>query len=199
MIPRYNRGKGREMKIKTVMLSGLIMAGSLLYAGGDNGSVGGTGYKTGGFFGLRGSYVFSLQSSIIGWPGGGYYDDNYDGNGGSFGVHLGGQEGQWRATLAYEYFDKDDQNYDLFLGQIDYLFLPNPGIVQPYIGLDAGYINYETPGADDSGGLAYGAATGITFAVSDHFDLDVGVRYLFATQDEVDHLGTVTFGFNYFY
>lgn len=177
-----------------------IMAGSLLMAGGDNGMVANDfAYKTGGFFGVRGSFVFSMKSSID-WTGSKYLFDSYDGNGGSFGVHLGGQEGQWRATLAYEYFDNsDDQNYDLFLTQIDYLFLPNPGAFQPYIGLDLGYLNYETVGTGNKGGAAYGGAAGVNFVVNEHVDLDLEVRYLFASQDEVDHIGSVNFSLNYFY
>ena len=151
--------------------------------------------------GVRGGYVFSAQSSIIGLGNSQYFDDNYDGSSGTFGVHLGGQEGQWRATLAYEYYDNgDEQNYDLFLAQVDYLFLPNPGrYFQPYIGVDLGYLNYETVGAKDSGGLAYGAAAGINIPVNDNIDIDVGLRYLFATQDEVDHIGSISIGINYFY
>jgi len=178
----------------------LMLAANPLAAGGDNGYVSeGSGYKTGGFFGIRGGYSFSVQGSWIGLGNGTYFDDNHDGDGASFGAHLGGQEGQWRATLAYEYYDNDDQNYDLFLGQVDYLFLPNPGTFQPYLGVDAGYVSYETTGAEDSGGFAYGGAAGITFAISDHIDVNVEGRYLFATQDELDHIGTVSVGLNYFY
>lgn len=181
------------------IIAAAVLSGGFAFAGGDNGFVVEQGgYKTGGFMGLRGAFAFSLQSSIVKYADGTFQDDNYDGSGASFGVHLGGQEGQWRATLAYEYFDNDDQNYDLFLGQVDYLFLPTAGQLQPYLGIDGGYLNYETTGAD-AGGFAYGGAFGVTFPVGEHFDLNLEGRYLFATQDEVDHLGTVNIGFNYFY
>ncbi|WP_292660830.1 hypothetical protein [Nitratifractor sp.] len=188
----------KKFWIYSIVAAAMLCSGAS-NAGGDNGYVGDTtsGYKTGGFFGLSGSYVFSLQSSII-KTNNGFLDDSYDGDGGSFGVHLGGQEGQWRATLSYEYFDNDDQNYDLFLAQIDYLFIPDAGMFQPYIGIDGGYLNYETTG-DNTGGFTYGGALGINFSISQHLDVDLGVRYLFASQDEVDHLGTVNIGFNYFY
>jgi opacity protein-like surface antigen len=186
--------------LKSVALAAL-MAGGWAMAGGSNGVVvDSNGYKTGGFFGVRGSFVFSIQSSIIGMPDGSYWDDSYDGNGGSFGIHLGGQEGQWRATLAYEYFDNDDeQNYDLFMAQVDYFFLESPGAFQPYIGVNGGLLSYETKDADDVSGFAYGAAAGVNFAVNENIDLDFSLRYMFATQDEVDHIGSVNFSINYFY
>lgn len=191
----------KKSRIGLGLLS-MLLAGAMAFAGGDNGvaTVGGNGYKTGGFLGVRGGYVFSAQSSIIGLGNGQYFDDNYDGSSGTFGVHLGGQEGQWRATLAYEYYDNgDEQNYDLFLGQVDYLFLPEAGMFQPYLGVDLGYLNYETTGADDVGGAAYGGAFGVTIPLGEHLDVNVEGRYLFATQDEVDHIGSVMVGINYFY
>jgi hypothetical protein len=182
---------------------GIVVFGALAFAGGDNGTVdytnGSSGYKTGGFFGVRGSYVFSIKSSQT-WLGNQYVDDNYDGSGGSFGAQIGGQEGQWRATLAYEYFDNnDDQNYDLFLGQIDYFFMSNPDAIRPYLGLDLGWLNYETSGTDDKNGMAYGGSLGVAVPVGENFELDLSARYLFATQDEVDHIGSVNFSINYYY
>jgi hypothetical protein len=185
--------------MKSVLMS-VVLAGGLAVAGGDNGAVTSSdGYKTGGFFGIRGGFVFSMQSSVT-WLGNQYADDSYDGSGGSFGAHLGGQEGQWRMTLAYEYFDNsDDQSYDLFLAQIDYFFLQNPGAIRPYLGLDGGYLSYETSYTDDKGGFAYGGALGVAFSINDNFEADISTRYLFATQDEVDHIGSVNFSLNYFY
>jgi len=187
--------------IKRTLLATLLSGGVLSAGGIDGGTVtSGTGYRTGGFIGLKGAMVFSIQSSIVGLGGGRYLDESYDGSGGSFGVHLGGQEGQWRATLGYEYFDNDDaQNFDLFSAEVDYFFLENPGAFQPYIGLVGGYLNYETTNAEDSGGFAYGASAGVNIPVGENIDLDLGLRYLFATQDEVDHIGSVNFSINYFY
>jgi hypothetical protein len=179
----------------------MVLAGYIAMAGGDNGNAQITsGYRTGGFLGLKGSYVFSIQSSIDYIPGFGYFDDSYDGSGGSFGVQIGGQEGQWRATLSYEYFDNDDsQNYDLFLAQIDYFFIENPSDFKPYLGIDGGWLNYETDGTSDSDGFAYGAALGVVFTIGENVDLDLSGRYLFSTQDEVDHVGSVNFAINYYY
>jgi len=176
-----------------------LCAGSIAMAGGDYTTAGVSGYHNGGFLGVRGSYVFSIQSSILGLPGGGYFDDNYDGNGGSFGAEIGGQEGQWRAILSYDYFDKDNQNYDLFMGEVDYFLLENPGSLQPYLGLNAGWLGYETPNASDTDGLAYGGTLGVVYRVGEKVDLDLSARYLFATQDEVDHIGSVNFAISYFY
>jgi len=186
--------------IKRTLLASVI-AGGLLSAGGiDGGAVSSSDYRTGGFIGIRGGMVFSIQSSVVGLGDGTYLDDSYDGSGGSFGVQIGGQEGQWRTTLAYEYFDNDDaQNFDLFSAELDYFFLENPQAFQPYIGAVAGYLNYETTNADDSSGFAYGAAAGVSIPVNQNIDVDMSFRYLFATQDEVDHIGSVNFAINYFY
>ncbi|WP_456432072.1 hypothetical protein [Nitratifractor sp.] len=168
----------------------------------DSVNIGENGYQTGGFVGIRGGYTFSIQSSVIGLPGGSFLDDSYKGNGGTFGIQLGGQEGQWRAALGYEYFDNsDDQNYDLFLLEVDYFVLPDASMYrfQPYLGLDLGYLNYETTGAPNSSGMAYGLSAGVNVPVTEHVDVDLGVRYLFATQDEVDHIGTVNVSLNYYY
>ncbi|NPB03509.1 MAG: hypothetical protein GXO39_03720 [Thermotogae bacterium] len=179
-----------------------LLAGGVLMAGGiDGGAVSSSsGYRTGGFIGVKGSMVFSVQSSIVGLGDGSYLDDSFDGSGAAFGVHLGGQEGQWRAILGYEYFDNDDnQNYDLFSAEVDYFFIENPGAFQPYIGIVGGYLNYETSNAEDSGGFAYGGTAGVTIPLNQNFDIDFGLRYMFATQDEVDHIGSVNFSVNYFY
>ncbi len=187
------------MKIAMRVLS-VVMAGGIAVAGGDyTAATDNVGYHTGGFMGVRGSYVFSIKSSILGLPGGGYFDDNYKGDGGSFGVYLGGQEGQWRAILSYDYFDNDKQNYDLFMGEIDYFFLQNPPAFQPYLGINGGWLGYETPNASDSDGFSYGATLGVVYRINQSVDLDFSARYLFATQDEVDHIGSFSLGINYFY
>jgi len=191
----------KQTLIKKAFLAS-VMAGSLLCAGGIDGGtvISSNGYRTGGFIGVRGAMVFSIQSSIIGVGDGTYLEDSHDGSGGSFGIQIGGQEGQWRATLGYEYFDNDEpQNFDLFFSEVDYFFLENPRAFQPYLGIVGGYLSYETSYAEDSGGFAYGASAGVNFNLSDNIDLDLSLRYLFATQDEVDHVGSVNFAINYFY
>ena len=191
-------------KMKGIFYS-LAMAAltSMAFAGGDSMAVAQVAYKDGGFIGVEGSYVFQIQSDID-YINGQPFVENYDGNGGSFGIRLGAQEKAWRAMLGYEYFDNnDDQNYERAFLQLDFFPMYDPEavgfVLRPYLGLNVGWINYETTGTEDKDGLAYGGQAGVAMMLSDNVDLDLGIRYILTSMDEVDHIGTVTVGLHYMY
>ncbi len=108
--------------------------------------------------------------------------------------------------LGYEYYSNsgDDQNYERAFVQGDYFPLDDSYsmgniAVNPYLGLSAGWLNYETSGTEDKNGLAYGGEAGFTKSFSDKWDMDMGLRYLFSTIEDVDHIGTVSVGLHYYY
>jgi len=128
---------------------------------------------------------------------------NHDGSGASIGLRLGAQNAQWRSMLILDYFDSDDddQTYERGMIQVDYYIMASnftTTTFRPYIGINGGYINYESTGIDESG-FTYGGQVGFTAAVSDNIDFDVAYRYSLANPDELDHVGNVVFGINYLY
>jgi len=128
---------------------------------------------------------------------------NHEGSGASIGLRLGAQNVQWRSMLVLDYFnsDDDDQTYERGMVQVDYYIMPssfNTIAFRPYIGINGGYMNYESTGIDESG-FTYGGQAGFTMSVLDNVDLDVAYRYSFAGPDELDHIGNVVFGVNYRY
>ena len=73
------------------------------------------------------------------------------------------------------------------------------------LGLNVGYINYESTDNIDMSGFIYGGQAGVVFSVTDNIDLDLLYRYSLsnATQDDrdasLDHVGSIVFGINYVY
>ncbi len=128
---------------------------------------------------------------------------NHDGSGASIGLRLGAQNNKWRSMVLIDYFDSDDddQSYERGMIQVDYYLMASnfsTTTFRPYIGLNGGYLNYESTAIDESG-FTYGGQLGFTAAVSDKIDLDVAYRYSVANPDELDHIGNVVFGINYLY
>lgn len=139
-----------------------------------------------------------------------FIEHDYDGSDVEFGVRIGAQSEEWRTTLGFNYFDGKDgdkkQNYEKWFLSVDYLFLGsdnNP--LQPFIGLNVGYVNYESTQGIDMNGFVYGAQVGLIYSVTENIDLDLQYRYSLsgATQDdrnaELDHISGVVFGVNYKY
>jgi len=128
---------------------------------------------------------------------------NHEGSGASIGIRFGAQNALWRSMVIFDYFnsDDDDQTYERGMVQVDYYIMAsnfNTTTFRPYVGLNAGYMNYESTNIDESG-FTYGGQLGFTAAVSNSFDFDVGYRYSMAGPDELDHIGNVVFGVNYLY
>ena len=131
-------------------------------------------------------------------------EKNHEGSGVSVGLRLGAQNAMWRSMVLFDYFnsDDDDQTYERAMVQVDYYIMAanfNTTAFRPYIGVNAGYANYETTNKPDINGFTYGGQVGFTAAVSDTIDFDVAYRHAFAGPDELDHIGNVVFGVNYLY
>jgi hypothetical protein len=161
--------------------------------------------RNGPFVGIEGSYVFNLQSDVS-FVGGYPTIQNYEGSGGSFGVNIGAKQDCWRVLLGYEHYanDTDDQNYERVFTQVDYFPLDSTYAMgnmfaNPYVGLNVGWLNYETSGIEDKNGVAYGGEAGFTKSFGNNWDMDMGVRYMFSNIDEVDHIGSVNVGLHYYY
>lgn len=123
----------------------------------------------------------------------------------SFGVRLGVQSMVWRTMLSYSVYDNtsDDQNVEKTFLSLDYYF-NNDGeevsaSINPYIGVNVGYTNYESFLIDDSG-MLYGVQGGVTFNLSESIDVDLGARFALSSgMQNLDHVADVTLGVHYNY
>lgn len=119
----------------------------------------------------------------------------------SYGLRVGAQNEQWRTMFTLNYFDSGDQNVEKLFLSVDYFFLKtdmyDSYALQPYLGVNLGYMNYESTMEDDASGLLYGMQGGVVLDVTDTIGLDVGYRYSLSSADELDHTGDVVFGINY--
>ena len=120
----------------------------------------------------------------------------------SYGVRLGAQNDQWRTMFTLNYFDSGEHNVEKLFLSVDYFFMKtdvyDSYALQPYLGVNVGYMNYESVGVDASGFL-YGMQGGVVLDVMDRVGLDIGYRYSLSSADELDHTGDVVFGLNYQY
>ncbi len=147
------------------------------------------------FIGLEVGATFVQGDSVL--------DLNHEGSGASIGFRLGAQNEQWRSMLIFDYFDSedDDQNYERTMIQVDYYIMPSNFTTvafRPYIGINGGYLNYESSIVDESG-FTFGAQVGFTADVSNSVDLDIAYRYSVANPDELDNIGNLIVGINYLY
>ena len=135
---------------------------------------------------------------------------DYEGSDIEYGIRLGAQMNEWRTTLVFDYFDSDDddmkQNYEKGLASIDYFpIYDKSNTIEPYIGLNVGYLNYESTNDIDMSGFIYGAQAGVIVKVNESIEMDLMYRYSLsnATQDDrdaaLDHIGSIVFGINYIY
>ena len=129
--------------------------------------------------------------------------NDHEGDDVEFGLRLGAQNDEWRTMLVFDYFDSsdDDQNYEKWFVQFDYFLFNNESesfSFSPFIGINAGYMNYESTYIDEDGFL-YGGQAGFIFGVTEHFDIDVMYRYSFTDAAHTDHVESVVVGLNYFY
>ena len=127
---------------------------------------------------------------------------NHEGSAVEYGVRLGAQTEEWRTMFTFDYFDSsdDDQNVEKLMITVDY-FLYNSGgevSVRPFIGLNAGYANYESTAFDESG-LLYGGQAGVVIGITPQIDIDLSYRYSLSEMDSMDHAGTIMFGINYLF
>jgi len=122
--------------------------------------------------------------------------------GAGFGLRLGAQNNEWRTMFTFNYFDNEARNVEKLFLSIDYFFLKSDitenYAIQPYIGMNIGYMNYEAVGIDESG-MLYGGQVGGIFSLSESIDFDLGYRYSLSAADALDHTGDVVFGLSYLY
>ncbi len=178
-------------KITIALLSTVL--GSSLYAGNISQSESFIGLEVG---------ASTIQANTDGFFG----ESDYEGTDVEYGLRLGAQFNEWRTMFVFDYFDSadDNQNYEKGLISVDYFFLnSNPETVsssfRPYIGLNAGYMNYESSPSIDENGFLYGGQVGFAYRVTDSIDLDLMYRYSLTDVAETDHIGSVVFGINYIY
>jgi len=164
------------------------------------------------FIGLEIGYA-TVQGAV--WNESGVfpiYEPDYEGSDIEYGLKIGAKKDEWRTTLSFDYFDGDEdsrkQNYEKGLLSFDYFFLyshEEKNTFQPYLGINVGYMNYESTNNIDMSGFVYGGQVGVLFSVTEKIDIDLMYRYSLsnATQDDrdasLDHVGSIVFGINYVY
>ena len=120
----------------------------------------------------------------------------------TYGLRVGAQNEKWRTMFTLNYFDSGEHNVEKLFLSIDYFFLKTNVMdnyaLQPYLGLNVGYMNFESTGVDESGFL-YGMQGGVLLDVTEKIGLDLGYRYSLSNSDALDHTGDVVFGINYQY
>lgn len=120
----------------------------------------------------------------------------------SFGLRLGAQNELWRTMFGLSYFDNEGRNVEQLFLSIDYFFLKSDMLfgyaLQPYMGLNVGYMNYESVGVDVDG-ITYGGQGGVLVGLTEYIELDLGYRYTLSQANALDHMGEVVFGLNYKY
>ena len=132
------------------------------------------------------------------------YDQFYEGSGVAFGLRLGAQNDKYRTTLVYNYYDNvdEDQNLQLGLVTIDYYVISTEAssvTIKPFIGLNIGYMGYESTFVDESD-FMYGGQAGVLVNVSDRIDIDLSYRYSLTYEAiSMDHFGVLMLGVNYLY
>ncbi len=127
----------------------------------------------------------------------------YEGSGIEYGIRIGAQNDEWRATLAFNYYDNnddaDDQNLERGQAMVDYFFLSDPSAtIRPYIGASIGYANYESTFVDESG-LVYGGQAGVVISSGESLDIDLSYRYSLGQVEVLNSVSSVTVGVNYIY
>jgi len=129
-------------------------------------------------------------------------EDGKTSKGTSFGLRLGAQNEQWRTMFGLGYFDDEGRNVEKVFLSIDYFFIESNMIsgyaIQPYMGVNIGYMNYESVGVDEDG-LTYGGQGGVLLGLTETVDFDLAYRYTLSSADALDHMGEVVFGLNYQY
>ncbi|QOR62320.1 outer membrane beta-barrel protein [Sulfurovum sp. ST-21] len=142
----------------------------------------------------------SIQADTNGYLFG---EPEHDGSDVEYGLRIGAQMNEWRTLLVLDYFDSkdDDQNYEKFMITVDNMFNNTEKDVkglQPYIGLNIGYMNYESTNINESGFL-YGGQAGLFYRVTDNVGVDVSYRYSLTDADRTDHIASFVMGINYIY
>lgn len=132
------------------------------------------------------------------------YDPLYEGSDITYGLRFGAQNDKYRTMLLFNYYDnvEEDQNLQMGLITIDYFVLSQDAAsvtVKPFIGLNGGYMRYQSTWVDVAD-FVYGGQAGIVASVGEKIDIDLSYRYsLSFSSDNMDHFGALMFGLNYLY
>jgi opacity protein-like surface antigen len=155
-----------------------------------------------GFVGLEvGNTTLQAARYMNIWDGD-TYNPFFEGSGVELGIKLGAQSDEWRTALAIDYYDNEDedQNYEKALVLVDYFLVKSESTemnIQPYIGVNVGYMAYESTFIDESD-FVYGGQAGLVVNI-DNIDLDLSYRYSLFNGDSADEMGTIMLGINYLY
>jgi len=124
---------------------------------------------------------------------------DYKGNNVEFGFRIGAENEEWKTLLVANYYDSpdDDQKYIKGLLEVDYFILQD-AIVKPFIGLNVGYMNYQTTSIDENG-LLYGGQVGLQYNAMENLSFDLSYRYSYVDADNVDYIAGVVLGISYVY
>lgn len=175
--------------VKKVIVAGLCMALSTVVEAGDTSiSESIIGVEV-GYGAIQANNQFS---PIVG-------ELNHNGSNVEFGLRIGAQQKDWRALFVADYMNSkdDDQKYTKGMLAVDYFILQDSAL-KPFIGGNAGYMNYESTNIDESGFL-YGAQAGLIYRIMDNVEMDMTYRYSLTSANETDHIQGLTFGLNYIY
>jgi len=154
------------------------------------------------FVGLEMGYVGVQGDRSL---GGVVPDPNHTDSNLVYGIRIGTQNDEWRATFLYNYYDNpdSDQNFEMGLFTLDYFFMQGESstasIFRPYLGLNLGYGNYESSYVPNINGYLYGGQTGLVVDINDDVDIDFSYRHSFSSEDQFNHIGGFIFGVNYIY
>ncbi|HHD79942.1 MAG TPA: hypothetical protein ENK98_09995 [Epsilonproteobacteria bacterium] len=120
----------------------------------------------------------------------------------SYGLRVGAQNEKWRTMFTLNYFDSGEHNVEKLFLSVDYFFMKtdvyDSYALQPYLGLNLGYMNFESIGIN-ANGFVYGMQGGMVLDMTEKIGLDLGYRYSLSSANELDHTGDVVFGINYQY
>jgi len=155
-----------------------------------------------GFVGLEvGNTTLQAARYMDIWDGD-TYNPFYEGSGVEFGIKLGSQNEEWRAAFAIDYYDNEDedQNYEKALILLDYFLVnsqSNEMNLRPYLGVNVGYMAYESTFIDESD-LIYGGQAGLVVNM-DNIDMDLSYRYSLFNGESADEMGSIMLGINYLF
>ena len=156
------------------------------------------------------------------------YESRSDSNT-AYGFHIGAQDADWRTTLLYSYYDNEEGKNSETIHKgglyLDYFILQSEAgsvTFMPYIGGHVGYMSYEWTedvgngvsqvNADDAN-FYYGGQIGVAVMIEESFQLDLSYRYSLTNlkdlstdighglvvESDLDSMGEIVIGFNYFF
>jgi hypothetical protein len=174
--------------VKMALLSTII--GTSLYAGNYDSNAK-------GFIGLELGYATVDGQQLA---NDGYYNFQ-EGEDVEYGLRIGAQNDEWRATFAFHYYDNTDadQSVEKALVMVDYFFIQNPdATIRPFIGANLGAVNYESSFVDVTD-FIYGGQVGVIVKAGENLDVDLSYRYSIAGSEELNDLSSLILGLNYLY